>query len=132
MHLFNLTTVNWEHNPQISAQRHRNGPSPPHTSDFLSRYCSGLDFSLDYRLGTVLCSFHSGFLRIRQPACALTSGLFRDCQPAGYPAAKVASQREICRCHPPLAEAQPWQRDTPSPSHSRDRGTHLGLPLPRG
>lgn len=29
----------------------------PHTSDFLSRFCSGLDFPLDYRLGTFVCAF---------------------------------------------------------------------------
>jgi len=52
---FSQPTTNSEDKPHIFVRR--SGPSLPHASDFLSSFCSGLDFSSDYRLGTFVCSF---------------------------------------------------------------------------
>lgn len=128
---FSQSTTNSEDNTQISV--HRSRPSLTYTSAFPSRFCSGLDFSLDYRLATFVCSFPP-----RLPVHPAPSACIHLMAPLRLPVSwllyskKVAFQREICRCHPPLAEEKPWQRDTPSPSSSPHWGTHHGLPLPRG
>lgn len=71
-HLFNLANPLWiqKTNPKSLYTEAQKQPSLPPTSDFLFRFCSGLDFSLCYHLGTFVRSFPpcaSGTQRVHPP-----------------------------------------------------------------